>query len=136
MRNLNNWIKTALIEHAISTYHCDTLQAPLKVIDFGCGKGGDLDKWVRNKSAELHAYVGVDIARQSLEDFAGRVAAMGARNPEAAAKVSYFERCEKSGHRKANIAVAAITTVVGTFEYHNMLLLDVNVICGYCRGNY
>lgn len=88
MRNLNNWIKTALIEHAISTYHTHSQHFPLKVIDFGCGKGGDLDKWVRNKSAELHSYVGVDIARQSLEDFAGRVAAMGANNPAAAAKVS------------------------------------------------
>ena len=85
MRNLNNWIKTALIEHAITTYH--TEQFPLKVIDFGCGKGGDLDKWVRNNSTELHSYVGVDIARQSLEDFAGRVAAMGRNNPKAAAKV-------------------------------------------------
>ena len=88
MRNLNNWVKTVLIEHAISVYHVSQFRdLPLRVIDFGCGKGGDLDKWVRNKSCNLHSYYGVDIARQSLEDFAGRVSSMAVYNPVAASKV-------------------------------------------------
>jgi len=85
MRNLNNWIKIALIEHTISTYHTSK-HLPLRVIDFGCGKGGDLNKWVRNRSSELDSYVGVDIAKDSLKNFVERVTK--STNPASAAKVS------------------------------------------------
>ena len=85
MRSLNNWVKTALIDEAIESLAAKSI--PIRVIDFGCGKGGDLDKWVRGSQGELESYVGIDIARGSLEDFAGRVAAMAKINPSIKTKV-------------------------------------------------
>jgi mRNA (guanine-N7-)-methyltransferase len=103
LRNINNWIKTALIEHAISNYHVTHFnKQSVRAIDFGCGKGGDLDKWVKNKSSDLETYVGVDYAKSSLEDFAGRVASMAAYNPTAAAKVKMLVFADM-GNIKENI---------------------------------
>ncbi|KAH8045552.1 mRNA (guanine-N7-)-methyltransferase [Aureococcus anophagefferens] len=47
---------------------------PLSVLDLACGKGGDLSKWANAKPTN---YVGVDIAKQSLDDAAGRLRGMG-----------------------------------------------------------
>lgn len=44
----------------------------LRVMDIACGKGGDIMKWYKNPCG-LGAYIGVDIARRSLEDFAARL---------------------------------------------------------------
>lgn len=114
LRNINNWIKTALIEHAISTYHSSAGAAlanqPVRVIDFGCGKGGDLDKWVKNKSSELDCYVGVDYAKASLEDFAGRVASMASYFPAAASKVKMLVFADMG-----NVNVSLNTTSFDTY---------------------
>ncbi|VDB95731.1 unnamed protein product, partial [Peniophora sp. CBMAI 1063] len=70
LRNFNNWIKSVLI----SAFALPALQAsgtqsthrnPLRgrVLDVGCGKGGDLSKWHRARIAE---YVGLDIAAISV----------------------------------------------------------------------
>lgn len=45
----------------------------IDVLDFGCGKGGDIGKWLKCDQG-IGRYVGVDIAKVSLEDFAERVA--------------------------------------------------------------
>jgi mRNA capping enzyme len=51
MRNLNNWVKGQLIERAFdfcpsSSYSKKT---GLSVLDFCCGKGGDLFKWIKSQ---------------------------------------------------------------------------------------
>ena len=82
MRNFNNWIKSTLInEYAmkirqkkqrphrsdredgnkIDIYDPET---SFNVLDIGCGKGGDLQKWSK---ARVNHFVGVDIAATSVE---------------------------------------------------------------------
>ncbi|KAH7288300.1 hypothetical protein KP509_31G021200 [Ceratopteris richardii] len=57
LKKLNNWIKSVLIQSY--TKKNDS------VIDIGCGKGGDLIKWDK---ARIGYYVGIDIAKGSIED--------------------------------------------------------------------
>jgi mRNA (guanine-N7-)-methyltransferase len=61
LRNFNNWIKSVLI----SVFAHPVLQASKtvgrasmrgKVLDMGCGKGGDLSKWHK---AKIKEYVGL-----------------------------------------------------------------------------
>ena len=52
MRNLNNWVKSKLIEKAgtlaatTSAMKGERTDSGLSVLDFCCGKGGDLLKWL------------------------------------------------------------------------------------------
>jgi ubiquinone/menaquinone biosynthesis C-methylase UbiE len=72
MRNLNNWVKTSLINTA-----ADAVAAPsngrssrgLAVLDLCCGMGGDILKWAKVKPG-ISKIVGVDIAINSLKHFA------------------------------------------------------------------
>lgn len=61
LRNLNNWIKSVLLNAHLST-NCS-------VLDFACGKGGDLLKY---RTAGIGHYVGIDIARGSVTDAVSR----------------------------------------------------------------
>ncbi|KAJ0974847.1 hypothetical protein J5N97_016812 [Dioscorea zingiberensis] len=54
LKKLNNWIKSVLIQLYA--------QKGDAVLDFACGKGGDLIKW---EKAQIGYYVGVDIAEGS-----------------------------------------------------------------------
>ena len=57
VKNLHNWIKSVLIR---------TYAFPLcKVLDLGCGKGGDLLKWGK---VNISKYVGLDISSQAIHD--------------------------------------------------------------------
>ncbi len=48
MRNLNNFIKTELINLAADMASSAFNRDGVKVIDFGCGMGGDIFKWFKN----------------------------------------------------------------------------------------
>ena len=57
-----------LIAHLVSVRS----KKPIDVLDFGCGKGGDIGKWLKC-DVGIGRYVGIDIAKLSLENFAERV---------------------------------------------------------------
>ena len=70
LRELNNWVKTALITTIFDMAPKRYCRGPVAVLDVGCGKGGDIDKWLRCKSSKgIERYVGVDIAIKSLQHF-------------------------------------------------------------------
>jgi len=68
MRNLNNLVKERVIRLAAQRAGISDSKAGLTVLDFGCGMGGDIQKWFKN-GVKLGRYVGVDIAKESLVKF-------------------------------------------------------------------
>ncbi|ORY23439.1 mRNA capping enzyme-domain-containing protein [Naematelia encephala] len=69
LKKFNNWIKSVLIGKFAWRGH----GAGAKVLDIGCGKGGDLNKW---RQARISLYVGMDIAATSVEQARGRFETM------------------------------------------------------------
>ncbi|CAE6460082.1 unnamed protein product [Rhizoctonia solani] len=79
LRNFNNWIKSVLIAkfgrrplqesgtHGPNPHGRGTTSG--KVLDLGCGKGGDLRKWGK---ASIREYVGLDIADVSISQARNR----------------------------------------------------------------
>jgi mRNA (guanine-N7-)-methyltransferase len=84
MRNFNNWIKSMLINEYLGKVRekC-ALGDPLRVLDIGCGKGGDLLKWQKGNITHL---ICTDIADVSMEQCEAR----------------YKNIIAKSGHNKFN----------------------------------
>lgn len=84
LRVFNNWIKSCLIQR----YSPDEDHAPgsrelgrtsgkeLLILDIGCGKGGDLNKW-QQAPQSVQLYVGLDPADISIEQARGRYRSMG-----------------------------------------------------------
>lgn len=64
LRKFNNWVKSTLI-HRFSPPDSDQAP-PLRVLDLGCGKGGDLGKW-QSVPHPLDIYVGIDPAEVSID---------------------------------------------------------------------
>ncbi|GAA5845661.1 hypothetical protein JCM9279_006063 [Rhodotorula babjevae] len=62
LKNFNNWIKSVLIAK-FGRREGDDATPRIRVLDLGCGKGGDLHKWTRAGTEE---YVGIDIAAVSI----------------------------------------------------------------------
>lgn len=58
LRKYNNWVKSSTIQKFIGN------ERNLKILDIGCGKGGDLQKWFASRKIEL--YVGADPADVSI----------------------------------------------------------------------
>jgi mRNA (guanine-N7-)-methyltransferase len=58
LRSYNNWVKSSTIQKFIGP------ERGLKVLDIGCGKGGDLQKWA--SSGKVVLYVGCDPADVSI----------------------------------------------------------------------
>ncbi|CAM9120399.1 unnamed protein product [Chrysoparadoxa australica] len=77
VKRFNNWVKSALIQRAKP----EEGRKGIRVLDLACGKGGDLAKWGTHKVSK---YVGVDIAKVSLEDLVKR---LHERNPFPKAQV-------------------------------------------------
>ncbi|EJD05943.1 mRNA-methyltransferase [Fomitiporia mediterranea MF3/22] len=95
LKNFNNWVKSVLIARfAHPVLHGDDSSDPKlgkdgkvqfnggggsgKVLDMGCGKGGDLNKW---QKAKVRFYVGVDIAEISVDQARSRYMSSAAANP-------------------------------------------------------
>lgn len=68
LRSYNNWVKSSLIQKFIGD------ERNLKILDIGCGKGGDLQKWQASRKVEL--YVGCDPADVSIKQAKDRYASM------------------------------------------------------------
>ena len=69
LKNFNNWVKSILISRfahpaLLKSTHVQA-RAKGKVLDMGCGKGGDITKWSKAKIRELLA-VGVCVAHRRL----------------------------------------------------------------------
>nr|CAD7403590.1 unnamed protein product [Timema cristinae] len=65
LRNFNNWIKSMLInEYLRKAGEGHSHGQPLRVLDMGCGKGGDLLKWRRGSITHL---ICADLAETSVE---------------------------------------------------------------------
>lgn len=64
LRKYNNWVKAVVIRKACP--HAEDSRGPPegKILDIGCGKGGDLQKW---RSQNIANYVGLDSAEVSIE---------------------------------------------------------------------
>ena len=68
LRLMNNWVKAALFKN----WFCPAEgRSAIALLDLACGKGGDLAKW--QKVGGISAYVGVDIAKNSLKDAVKRI---------------------------------------------------------------
>lgn len=86
LRVFNNWIKSCIIQR----YSPDEDHAPgsrerglssgkeLLVLDIGCGKGGDLNKW-QQAPQPVQLYVGLDPADVSIEQARGRYRQLASR---------------------------------------------------------
>lgn len=59
LRSFNNWVKSSIIQKFIGD------ERNLKIMDMGCGKGGDLQKWQASRKVAL--YVGADPADVSIK---------------------------------------------------------------------
>jgi mRNA (guanine-N7-)-methyltransferase len=71
LRTYNNWAKSVLIQKFSPSEEFRKRDFsrnldPLKVLDIGCGKGGDLGKW-QKAPQRVGLYVGVDPAEVSIE---------------------------------------------------------------------
>jgi len=73
LRKFNNWVKSTLI-HRFSPPDSD-LAPPIRVLDLGCGKGGDLGKW-QSAPHPLDIYVGIDPAEVSIDQARDRYTEM------------------------------------------------------------
>ncbi|KAF5287720.1 hypothetical protein FQA39_LY15740 [Lamprigera yunnana] len=78
LRNFHNWIKSMLInEYLTIIKNGKKHNAPIRVMDLGCGKGGDLLKWRKGGITHL---ICSDIAAVSLDQCKSRYIDMQNRN--------------------------------------------------------
>lgn len=77
LRSFNNWVKSTVI-HKFSPSEASSKPDPLRVLDIGCGKGGDLQKWQQAPQA-VELYVGIDPAEISIEQAKERYRQMRSR---------------------------------------------------------
>ena len=94
LRSFNNWVKSAIIQKFSANedfsreqaqgggryYDRNRHNAPqneqgILVLDVGCGKGGDLEKW-KNAPQKVDLYVGIDPADVSVDQARGRYSSM------------------------------------------------------------
>lgn len=72
LRSFNNWVKSSTINKFVGS------ERHLKILDMGCGKGGDLQKWQSTRKVAL--YVGADPADVSIKQARDRYEQMRRRS--------------------------------------------------------
>ncbi|RMD39674.1 hypothetical protein DV735_g5454, partial [Chaetothyriales sp. CBS 134920] len=90
LRSFNNFIKSVLIQKFSPEFNDeeaawgqedkpeDVQQDPIRVLDIGCGKGGDLGKWDKLPTP-VELYVGLDPAATSIQQASQRYTEMSRR---------------------------------------------------------
>lgn len=73
LRKYNNWVKSVIINKFSQSDESNG--SHLKVLDMGCGKGGDLQKW-HSTPLPVELYVGIDPAEVSIDQAKDRYAEM------------------------------------------------------------
>ena len=71
IRNANNWCKAILIQEVIHYWKTSTdfqNDRKVQVMDWACGKGGDLLKWNKVSKSLTMEYWGFDISESSIQD--------------------------------------------------------------------
>ncbi len=76
LRAFNNWVKSTIIHKFSPNDGPD--ERPLRVLDIGCGKGGDLGKW-QQAPQPVELYVGIDPAEVSIDQARERYSEMRSR---------------------------------------------------------
>lgn len=75
-RQYNNWVKSILIQQVVQRVEIKDKddEEPFFVLDFACGKGGDLQKWKHATSGLTvpMEYIGLDISNQAIKDARAR----------------------------------------------------------------
>jgi len=82
LRSYNNWVKSCIIQKFARSESKDAPPyTPIKVLDIGCGKGGDLQKW-QSAPQRVELYVGVDPADVSIAQARERYVSMQRSNQD------------------------------------------------------
>lgn len=77
LRSFNNWVKSTII-HKFSPDGSEKSENMLRVLDLGCGKGGDLGKW-QQAPQPVELLVGIDPAEVSIDQARERYMQMRGR---------------------------------------------------------
>ena len=96
LRAYNNWVKSSTIQKFIGD------QRNLKIMDIGCGKGGDLQKWQASRKVAL--YVGADPADVSIKQARERHEQMRKRTKGRIFHAEFFAK-DCFGERLDEIAI-------------------------------
>ena len=84
LRSFNNWVKSSTIQKFIGD------ERNLKIMDIGCGKGGDLQKWQASRKVAL--YVGADPADVSIKQARERYEQMRKRSKGRVFHAEFFAK--------------------------------------------
>ncbi|XP_074599847.1 RNA guanine-7 methyltransferase [Brevipalpus obovatus] len=121
MRNFNNWIKSSIIAQALNMICQDKKIDPesphhdITVLDLGCGKGGDLNKFRIGKIKHL---VCADIAEESLKDCRQRYEHMNKRRNHFTAEFHHLDCTKGSLANKLKDKDTKFDLVSCQFTFH------------------
>lgn len=72
LRNFNNWIKSVLINQILKQLPACNRQK-MNVLDLGCGRGGDMIKWIKaHNNNKINRITFSDLAQNSLDECKSR----------------------------------------------------------------
>jgi len=71
VRQGSNFVKTTLINYACHIAPTNR-KGTVRVLDVGCGKGGDLQKWWRNSAKRIVEYEGFDVSETRVDSAQAR----------------------------------------------------------------